>query len=553
MTMLARCRAVAVLVATGLAGSVGAAAQTSAPWSSAGGDIGNTHAYLSPPANVGSPTQINPRTVSSLALKWSSATAGDISATPTVEPGGLYVPDWAGMLTKLDPATGAKIWSRKVCDYTATCYTAGASISRSSPAIGARALVIGDAIAHPTLPSPGAVVIGVDKTTGAKLWTTVVNSTSRWASVLGSPVIYNNVAFVGTASWEEGIANDDATYKPVFRGNISALDVDTGRILWSFFTIPPIAGYSGGAVPGSHMAVWPKQNALLISTGNNYSVPSAVASCVAAAKQDKTAQIACLDPTDYVDSLLSIDLTSGLPKWGRRMAGADAWTLACTTGRPNCPRPSGADADFAQGPMLTWLPNFTGVPDDLHGSSQSYMLAAGEKNSVFYAVNPLNGGLFWSTWIGTGGMEWGSTVNLADRDTFYVALHNPDRVAQTIIGQGGTKPQTWNGGAWGALDLRTGRKKWMVPTPGRDLANPALAPEAPGCMTFANRVVFAGASSGAMAAVDAGSGLLRWSFASGGTVVSCPAIFDETVYWGTGYARDGVGKHMIYAFAIPKP
>ena len=54
-----------------------------------------------------------------------------------------------------------------------------------------------------------------------------------------------------------------------------------------------------------------------------------------------------------------------------------------------------------------------------------------------------------------------------------------------------------------------------------------------------------------MTAMDAMTGAVYWTFPSGGTVVSCPAIYNETVYWGTGYARNGVGKHMLYAFAVP--
>ncbi len=518
------------------------------PWAVAGGDISNTHSMLSPDDNVASPTQINPATARRLALKWSLATAGDISATPTVEAGGLYVPDWAGMLYKIDPDTGAQIWSHAVCDYTATCFTSYTSISRTSPAIGVNTIVIGDAIAHPNVAKYGAVVIGVNKATGAKTWSTIVNSTSKYASVLGSPVIYNNIAYVGTASWEEGVAGGDPSYKPVFRGNMTALNADTGQILWQFTSVP--AGYAGGPFPGSSMAVWPARNALLVSTGNNYAIPPDVATCVGAAGTNIANQTACLDPTNYVNSLLSLDLTTGRMNWGRRMSGADTWTVACYTAPAACPQPAGTDSDFAQAPILSYVPNFVGVSDDRGGTSQSFLMAAGQKNSQFYAVNPVNGGLFWTTSVGIGGMEWGSALNTDDYNMLYFALHNPQRVGQTIVGQGGVNPQYWNGGAWGALDLRTGAKKWVVPTIGQDLRSGQPA-AAPGCMTFTNRVIFAGSSSGVMVALDATTGYNYWQFQSGGTVVSCPAIYNETVYWGTGYARNGVGKHMLYAFAVP--
>jgi polyvinyl alcohol dehydrogenase (cytochrome) len=173
-----------------------------------------------------SPTQINPRTASSLKLIWSFATAGAVSATPTVEQGGLYVPDWAGMLYKINPATGALIWSQSVSTYTGL---PGQSVSRTSPAIGTNVIVIGDNNPH-SGSSPGARVIGVNKATGALAWVTIVD-TSPDAYITASPVIYDNMVFVATVSDEEENAGQNANYVPTYRGSISALNVNTGP--WS--------------------------------------------------------------------------------------------------------------------------------------------------------------------------------------------------------------------------------------------------------------------------------------------------------------------------------
>jgi outer membrane protein assembly factor BamB len=132
----------------------------------------------------------------------------------------------------------------------------------------------------------------------------------------------------------------------------------------------------------------------------------------------------------------------------------------------------------------------------------------------------------------------------------FVALNNPSYVTNTLAGRNGV-PVTWNGGAWGALNIVTGQKVWQIPAYGNDLVTPSKPSSAPGGLTFTNRVVFAGSSSGYFVALDANSGYTYWTFYSGGTVVSSPAIFNETVYWGTGYARNGIGKHMLYAFSVP--
>jgi polyvinyl alcohol dehydrogenase (cytochrome) len=519
--------------------------QSPQPWAFAGGDILDTHAMLSPPSGIHSPTQINPSTAPKLALKWSFATSGDISATPTVEAGGLYVPDWGGTLYKLDPSTGALIWSNTITSYTGIPY----SISRTSPAIGSNVIVIGDQTANPTATPPGARVMGINKTTGALVWLTIVDS-NPYAAIMSSPVIYGNLVYVGTASWDEGVAGSNPNFTPTFRGSMSALDINTGAVVWKFYTVP--SGYSGGAVPGSSPVIVPQDHSIIFGTGNNYSAPASVEACVKAAGSNTTVQIACLAPNDYVDSLASLDLTTGKLNWGRRMSGADAWNLGCVYAYKDCPNPRGDDTDFASAPNLNWVPNFVGVPDDRGGSSQNLVLTAGQKSSMYWALNPADGGLFWSTQIGVGGIEWGSAVDTDDENMVFAALNNPGHVTNTLVGRNGV-PITSNGGAWTAFNIVTGQIMWQIPAYGQDLVNPSYPASSPGGLTFTNRVVFAGASSGYFVALDANTGWTYWTFNSGGTVVSSPAVYNETVYWGTGYARNGIGKHELYAFAVPTP
>lgn len=59
-----------------------------------------------------------------------------------------------------------------------------------------------------------------------------------------------------------------------------------------------------------------------------------------------------------------------------------------------------------------------------------------------------------------------------------------------------------------------------------------------GYVSTANGVVYAGSTAEGgnnMYALDARTGDIRWSFGSGGPVVSGAAIVDGTVYWGSGY------------------
>src|SRR5262249_55543598 len=52
-------------------------------------------------------SQLNAQNVGSLSPSWVATLAGDISATPAVVDGAVYVPDWGGNVSKLDAKTGA--------------------------------------------------------------------------------------------------------------------------------------------------------------------------------------------------------------------------------------------------------------------------------------------------------------------------------------------------------------------------------------------------------------------------------------------------------------
>jgi polyvinyl alcohol dehydrogenase (cytochrome) len=59
-----------------------------------------------------------------------------------------------------------------------------------------------------------------------------------------------------------------------------------------------------------------------------------------------------------------------------------------------------------------------------------------------------------------------------------------------------------------------------------------------------------GSQSGSMYALNAATGRILWSFASGGTVVDGPSIVDGVLYWGSGYSNPGTGNNKLYAFSI---
>jgi polyvinyl alcohol dehydrogenase (cytochrome) len=53
-----------------------------------------------------------------------------------------------------------------------------------------------------------------------------------------------------------------------------------------------------------------------------------------------------------------------------------------------------------------------------------------------------------------------------------------------------------------------------------------------------------------MFTLDAKTGKFLWSYTSGSSVVAVPPIVGDTVYWGSGYRRFGLGTGNNKLFAL---
>jgi len=166
-----------------------------------------------------------------------------------------------------------------------------------------------------------------------------------------------------------------------------ALSAKTGEILWKTFDMPDNGGqtnqYSGGAV-WQPPAIDPKRDTLFIGTGNNYTAPPEVEAC-----ENETFASDCTAANDYFDTALALDLKTGRVKWAKKLQGFDTWTVACLSPsgqNPNCPVPTSEDFDLGgAGPNL--LNNVVGF---------------GQKSGIYWALNPDNGNIVWSTPVGPG-------------------------------------------------------------------------------------------------------------------------------------------------------
>jgi polyvinyl alcohol dehydrogenase (cytochrome) len=521
-----------VVVAAALVMTVAYAAST-ASWSMSGQGITNWR--YQPDEN-----KINAQNAGSLHTAWVANLAGDVSSTPAVVDGVVYVTDWGGKISALNAQTGAVIWQKSVADLSGV----PGAVSRTSPAVSGDAVVFGT--------QAGARLVSVNKNTGVTNWSTELDD-HPLAIDTASPTIYNGVVYTGVASVEENGVDCDASLNACyFRGSAVAVNLADGKIKWKTYTLSKTlqeAGYSGAAVWGSSPAIDVKRQSVYITTGNNYSAPPDVKACALAAGSDLAALAACEAPSidNYVDAVLSLDLADGHIKWSNKVQGYDAWTTACLGFPTACPKPPGPDFDFGQGAML--IPTKSGD-----------IVAAGQKSGIIWGLNADTGATVWRTLVGPGsslgGLEWGSAT---DGKRIYFAVVNLFAIPYDMVNPPKGTAASSSAGSWGAVDPATGKIIWQVADPNGAID---LGP-----VSVANGVVYASSFGGpvhffpgsppnpdkpTMFALDAANGKQLWQFTSGGSVNAGPAIVDGRLYWGSGYSNLGLGDSNKKLFAFTR-
>jgi polyvinyl alcohol dehydrogenase (cytochrome) len=502
--------------------------QDDADWPMYNHDVCNTRA----PSTSGG---ISQQTAAKLSVKWTYAAAGEISATPTVVGGQLYVPDWGGMMTRIDAATGTPVWSKSVADLAGLTADGGAPpdpvVARDTPVVTSQALIFGLSRTGFSSQQSLAYLVAVDPNTGALLWKTLLDNHPA-STITGSPVLEGTTLYVGISSLEEALPLYDPAYACcTFRGSVAALDVTTGNILWQTHTIDDAtyfgadgktpAGYAGAAVWSGVPTIDRHRQRLYVTTGNNYSMPSGVTAAPSG---------------DHVESIMALDMATGAIVWSRSMTMDDVFTLANTTG---------PDYDFGCGANL-FQASIDGVVKDLVG--------AGQKSGIYWVLDPDTGDQVWKTQTGPGGhlggLQWGTAY---DGTRIYFGDNDTDSTTYTLAGKGPQSGKSVATGSWGSMDPSSGDVLWQIANPA--LSAPLGGASVNGPVTVVGGVMFGGSmdAQGTMYALDASSGAVLWSFQAGGTVYGGPAVAGGVVYWGAGYIPGrlgfGTSAKKLYAFA----
>ena len=265
--------------------------------------------------------QIDTTNVRRLGLGWSFEVGeggGPQEATPLFANGVLYgITNWS-ITFAVDARTGKEIWR-----YDPQVVRGGVRLCCGVISRGI-ALYEGKVI----VPVVDGRLVALDAATGKVLWSvvTIPKENSQNYSLTMAPRVMKGKVLIGNAG---------AEFAP-YRGYLAAFDVNNGKELWRFYTVPgdpskPFenkamevaaktwAGewwkYGGGGSMWDGMAYDPDAELVYVGTGNGLPWPQEI-------RQGKASPL--LDNL-YITSILAIDIDTGRLKWHYQCTPGDEW------------------------------------------------------------------------------------------------------------------------------------------------------------------------------------------------------------------------------------
>jgi polyvinyl alcohol dehydrogenase (cytochrome) len=404
------------------------------------------------------PTSIGIANVLTLLPAWSFDTQKTVTASPSVADGVVYVGDWAGIMYAINAIDGSEKWRHQ-----------------TPPAPGAAFGPIVSSAAVVDLPTRRLVIFGagprlyaLDASNGSAVWTRYVGAldgngnpilANDPTEIESSPLVWNDTVYVGMDTHNRQDEDSGG-----IRGGLLALDVNDGSLRWKFE--PELGAGEGCGGMWSSPVLDPTRGLVYMATANCEKDPSEFVW------------------TPHVEAVTAVDADTGLPVWSFQ------------------PHPQNRlDVDFGATPNL------------FRDSDGREVLGAGNKDAVYYALDPDSGDLFWSTPVALPG-------NIMDDFAVGGFIGSPATLGGRVFGG------TALGGPpyFHALDGRTGAIAWQDFT-----ASPSYAPTG-----TANGLVFHGALDNTLRAYDAATGLIVYATALQGPISSGPAIVGDSVYIGSG-------------------
>ncbi|HSH53436.1 MAG TPA: PQQ-binding-like beta-propeller repeat protein [Methylotenera sp.] len=550
------------------------AAQTQ-EWPSFGRDY--TNQRLSPL------TQINQKNVKDLKLAWQfkSGVTASFQATPVVTNGVMYVALPYNHVAALDAKTGKELWRYKHerrANWKMCCGPAnrGVAVSNGKVFIG----------------TVDARLIALDANNGAKLWdidvaddtaltenTSSLNKSDSNKQAYGgtgigiamAPVVYNGKVIVGVTGVGYGLHIDQPTKDAPLGavvgvdgrygrpGFLAAYDVNNGKRIWQFDTIPTqgwegvfaettsdgislnrdIAAekanvvnnkdawrYGGGSA-WSTPAIDTKTNTLYFGTGN----PSPQMNDISR-------------PGDnlYTVSLVALDTETGKLKWHYQQVPHDVWgyDLASPPVLFDYKKDSKIIPAVGQASKTGWYYVHDRMTGELLIKSEAFVP---QKN--LFAKATKQGTVLYPGIL--GGSNWSpSAVDEVMQTSFVAGIHAP--IKYTLVDEPAkdglpairyassepTKDPRW--GVLSAINLGTGKMQWQLKT-----EQPLIG----GLLATRSGLLFVGEGNGNFNAYNSATGDLLWQ-AKADAGVNAPPISYEID--GVQYVAVAAGGNSIFGY-----
>lgn len=346
--------------------------------------------------------------------------------------------------------------------------------------------------------TPDGRVFALDAQTGQQLWLVKAGDPTKGEFFSSAPIAWRGLVFIGAAGGDWGI-----------RGYVLALDANTGRERWRFYTVPvgdepgadswprPDTAPHGGGAMWTTYTLDPQTGELFVPTGNP--APDYAPDWRPGANL-------------YTDSLVVLDALTGKLKWYHQFESND-----------------GLDYDFGAAPAL--YTSKTGADRIAAGSKDGYLYGLDRRShKVLFqtAVTTIRHGSVRPTPDGVdacpgplGGVEWnGPAVNPATHVIYVGAVDFCHRLAS---GTPDYQPgKLYFGTSQTAIGDASAARGWITAIDGDSGATlwkyHADAPIVAGVTPTAGGVVFSGDMSGNLLALDAKSGAVLYKFNTGGSI-----------------------------------
>jgi alcohol dehydrogenase (cytochrome c) len=480
-------------------------------------------------------TTIGKNNLDKLQIKWVLNTPNMVENSPIIIGERGYVQDNDGVVYAFNATTGQNLWKDSIAlggDMHGLTYDQNV-------------LFVGS--------GKNATVLAINATDGKKLWESpTLGPKTLGYGVATPPVVWKDYVVVGSAG------GDYPPFPGVVQGNITALNRTNGEIIWNLRTttgqwvtsknVPP----NGGATAWTGGAFDPKTGILYFPLGN----PT----------PDFTPSTRQQSPNYFAEHVIAVNITNGKIIWATPFYGKNSVF--------NTKFPDTHDDD------TSWGTTLTNVKFD--NGSQTKVVIGHDKLGNIIEMNAASGKPIWWTRVGfyanksidiplPGAAPKGSGLIMADTHSGIQAFAAADN--DTLYVSTSSVPENWfvngnashlepafnatkNGignGTFTAVDLKTGKTKWVYPTEFPTWVSPLVT----------NGIVFAGhiteigkpykydvfgtpnktplVANGMIMALDKQTGKKLWEFRVGSPVgVGGPSA-------GNGMLYVPIGSHEIPA------